>query len=105
MPFKIMRNNITKMHVDAIVNPTNSHLFGTAGVDGAIHKLEGSWLRNETSKHDGLVPGQAIITRAKNLPAKHIIHTVGPVWKSERDTEILRNCYKNSLNLAMEAQL
>ena len=104
MPFEIVRNDITKMHVDAIVNPTNSNLYGTAGVDGAIHKIEGPRLREATSKIGTLAPGECALTKAFKLPAGYIIHTVGPVWKdgNSSEEEILRSCYKNSLELAKE---
>lgn len=104
MPFEIVRNDITKMHVDAIVNPTNSNMFGTAGADGAIHRIEGPWLREETSKFEKLMPGNVKLTSTRNLPSKHIIHTVGPVWHGggEGEEEILRSCYINALNLAIE---
>lgn len=82
MPFEIVRNDITKMHVDAIVNPTNTQLFGTAGVDGAIHKIEGPRLREVTEKFGNLMHGQSVLTKAYNLPAIHIIHTVSQIWKS-----------------------
>lgn len=80
MPFEIVRNDITKMHVDAIVNPTNSNLYGTAGIDGAIHKIEGPPLREATSKIGTLAPGECALTKAFKLPAGHIIHTVGLIW-------------------------
>jgi len=104
MPFEIVRNDITTMHVDVIVNPTNSNLFETAGLDGTIHKIEGSRLREETSKIDKLTPSQCALTKAFKLPASHIIHTVRPVWKDGNAGEEseLRNCYKNSLDLAKE---
>lgn len=104
MPFEIVRNDITKMYVDAIVNPTNSNLYGTAGVDGAIHKIEGTRLRETTSKIGTLAPGECALTKAFKLPAGHIIHTVGPIWKdgNSSEEEILRSCYKNSLELAKE---
>ena len=72
MPFEIVRNDITKMHVDAIVNPTNSKLFGTAGVDGAIHKIEGSRLKEQTEKIGELDAGKSVLTKAYQLPTKHI---------------------------------
>jgi O-acetyl-ADP-ribose deacetylase (regulator of RNase III)/transcriptional regulator with XRE-family HTH domain len=104
MPFEIVRNDITKMHVDAIVNPTNSKLYGTAGVDGAIHKIEGPRLREETAKMGRLEPGQCALTKAFNLPAGYIIHTVGPVWNkgTGRKEVLLRNTYRNALELAKE---
>ena len=102
MPFEIVRNDITKMHVDVIVNPTNSHMFGVAGVDGSIHKVEGPRLREETAKMGTLEPGKSVLTKAFNLPAGHIIHTVGPIWKdgNSGEEEVLRSCYKTALELA-----
>jgi len=102
MPFEIVRNDITKMHVDAIVNPTNSNMFGVAGVDGSIHKVEGPWLREETAKMGTLEPGKSVLTKAFHLPAGHIIHTVGPKWKDGNNGEeaVLRSCYKTALELA-----
>jgi len=104
MPFEIVRNDITKIHVDAIVNPTNSKLFGTAGVDGAIHKIEGPSLREATEKLGELAPGNCVLTKAYNLPAGHIIHTVGPVWNSGngQDEAILRSAYMNALELVKD---
>ncbi len=104
MPLEIVRNDITKIHVDAIVNPTNSNMFGTAGVDGAIHKIAGTRLSEETSRLGELRSGQVKITRSYNMPSKYIIHTVGPVWSGGDDGEedILIGCYKNSLALAVE---
>lgn len=104
MPFEIVRNDITKMNVDVIVNPTNEKLFGTAGVDGAIHKAEGDQLKEETDKIGVLTLGQSVLTRAFNLAASNIIHIVGPIWKNGNSGEkdILRNCYKNSLELAKQ---
>ena len=92
------------MHVDVIVNPKNSDLYGTAGVDGAIHKIEGPPLREATSKIGTLAPCECALTKAFKLPAGHIIHTVGPVWKDGNSSEekILRSCYKNSLELAKD---
>lgn len=102
MPFEIVRNDITKMTVDAIVNPSNENLYGTAGVDGAVHKIEGKRLRQETEKYGKLTPGQCLLTKAYKLPSSHIIHTVGPIWKDGNSGEeaILRDCYKNALELA-----
>jgi len=93
MPFVIVSNDITKMHVDVIVNPTNSHMFGVAGVDGSIHKAEGLWLREETAKMGTLAPGKSVLTKAFHLPAGHIIHTVGPKWKdgNSGEEEVLRS--------------
>jgi len=104
MPFEIVRNDITKMHVDAIVNPTNSKLFGTAGVDGAIHKIEGSRLKEQTEKIGELEAGKSVLTKAYQLPTKHIIHTVGPVWHkgTGAEEELLKSCYMSALELAMK---
>ena len=104
MPFKIIRNDLTKMAVDVIVNPTNSNMYGTAGVDGMIHLAEGPWLRKTTEKLRPLLPGHVAMTKGKNLPAKYIIHTVGPIWQGGKNNEeaVLMNCYKNALNLAVK---
>ncbi len=107
MPFEIVRNDITKMQVDAIVNPTNESMFGIAGTDGAIHQIAGSSLREETSKLGYLEEGDVKVTKSYNMPSRYIIHTVGPIWNGGNNSEddILRNCYKNSLNLALELNL
>lgn len=104
MPFKIIRNDLTKMKVDVIVNPTNSNMYGTAGVDGMIHNAEGSWLKKKTKALRPLHPGQVQMTKAKVLPAKYIIHTVGPIWQGgiNHEEEVLINCYTNALNLAVK---
>lgn len=104
MPFKIVRNDITKMEVDAIVNPTNEYMYGTAGVDGTIHQKEGLWLRETTRQMNGLLPGEVKVTEARKLPCKYIFHTFGPIWMGgdEGEENILRNCYVNNLNLALK---
>jgi O-acetyl-ADP-ribose deacetylase (regulator of RNase III) len=104
MPLEIVRNDITKMHVDAIVNPTNKGMYGTAGVDGAIHKLAGPQLRVETAKLGICEVGEAKLTQSFNMHSKFIIHTVGPVWKdgNQGEEELLADCYRNSLKLALE---
>lgn len=104
MPFEILRNDLTKMDVDAIVNPTNSKMHGTAGVDGRVHKIEDPRLREETQQMGTLPPGQCALTKAFNLPARHIIHTVGPIWKdgNSGEEERLSDCYKNALKLGKE---
>jgi len=106
MPFKIIRNDLTKMAVDVIVNPTNSNMYGTAGVDGMIHLAEGPWLRKTTEKLRPLLHGHVIMTKGKNLPAKYIIHTVGPIWEdgNSNEEEVLINCYKNALKLAVKKE-
>lgn len=106
MKIELIKGDITKIHVDAIVNAANSSLLGGGGVDGAIHRAGGPQILEECrmirNGQGKCKTGEAVVTNAGNLPAKYVIHTVGPVWNGneEKESKLLANCYYNSLKLA-----
>lgn len=107
---ELIKGDITKLKVDAIVNAANNGLVGGGGVDGAIHRAGGKEIYDQCKvvreRQGGCKTGEAVITTGGNLQAKYIIHTVGPVWNGEKNgEELLSDCYKNSLTLAVKKNI
>jgi O-acetyl-ADP-ribose deacetylase len=104
---EVVDGDLTKLRVDAIVNAANRSLLGGGGVDGAIHRAAGPELRKECETLGGCRPGEAKLTGGHRLPARWVIHTVGPVWQGgeKGEDEVLANAWKNSLNVAADKEM